>query len=416
MKQNRILAFVMAGGAGNRLQPLTADRCKPAVPFGSRYRIIDFVLSNLINSGIYTNYLLVQYKSQSLIEHIRKAWAISPLLPSQFVAVVPPQGEHWFNGTADAVWQNLALLEKHRPDMVAVFGADHVYRMDISQMVDFHREHQAHASISALPVPLAQASAFGIIDADKDGRIRAFQEKPANPAPMPGQPSHAYASMGNYLFNTDVLIEALRDAHARGETDFGHHILPRLRQTHRVYAYNFADNKVPGVRSYEEPAYWRDVGTVDAYYDANRNVLGAEPRFDVFNPQWPIYSSNYQGPVARILGGEIVNSLLGAGTLVHEGARIHNTILRREAVVEPGAVVEDCIIMDYVRISRGAHLRRAIIDRHNIIAAGERIGLDHAADQTRYKVTPGGVVVVPRGPTDYYARNTRGAGGSGYAE
>jgi glucose-1-phosphate adenylyltransferase len=222
--------------------------------------------------------------------------------------------------------------------------------------------------------------------------------------------------MGNYLFDTEVLLQTLREAHAGGETDFGHHVLPRLRQTHRVYAYDFSTNRVPGVRTYEEQAYWRDVGTVDAYFNAHRDVLGPEPRFDVFNPQWPIFSSNYQGPTAHVLGGEIVNSLLGSGTLVHPETRLCNSILRREAVVEQGAVIEDCIIMDYVLIRRNAHLRRVIVDRHNLIDRGERIGLDNDLDRDRFVVSPSGIVVVPRGRIGFYARDTRGAGGPGYAE
>jgi glucose-1-phosphate adenylyltransferase len=337
-------------------------------------------------------------------------------LPSQFVTVVPPQTQQWFAGTADAVWQNLDLIKEHRPDFVLVLGADHIYRMDLCQMVKSHLERQAQVTVSALPVPLERAAEFGIISVGRDGRILEFQEKPRQPASMPTDPARAYASMGNYLFDTEVLLQTLREAHAGGETDFGHHVLPRLRQTHRVYAYDFSTNRVPGVRTYEEQAYWRDVGTVDAYFNAHRDVLGPEPRFDVFNPQWPIFSSNYQGPTAHVLGGEIVNSLLGSGTLVHPETRLCNSILRREAVVERGAVIEDCIIMDYVLIRRNAHLRRVIVDRHNLIDRGERIGLDNDLDRDRFVVSPSGIVVVPRGRIGFYARDTRGAGGPGYAE
>jgi ADP-glucose pyrophosphorylase len=348
MQNDRIIAFVMAGGQGSRLQPLTTGRSKPSVPFGSRYRIVDFVLSNLVNSQIQTIYLLVQYKSQSLIEHVRKAWTISPLLQNQFVTVVPPQmmaGEHWFQGTADAVNQNINLIEEHRPGLVAVFGADHIYRMDIRQMVDFHRERQADVTIAALPVPLHEASSFGVIVADETGRIQAFEEKPAQPTPMPVNPNMAFASMGNYIFNTDVLIKALHQTQQAGETDFGQHVLPRLLRTHRLFAYDFATNRIPGVQPYETQVYWRDVGNLDAYFEAHRDVLGAEPVFDVFNPEWPIYSSSYQGPVARVLGGQIENTLLGAATLVYPGARLRNSIIRREAVIEEDAVLDECIIM-----------------------------------------------------------------------
>ncbi|MCK7578392.1 MAG: glucose-1-phosphate adenylyltransferase [Chromatiales bacterium] len=419
MQNDRIIAFVMAGGQGSRLQPLTTGRSKPSVPFGSRYRIVDFVLSNLVNSQIQTIYLLVQYKSQSLIEHVRKAWTISPLLQNQFVTVVPPQmmsGEHWFQGTADAVNQNINLIEEHRPGLVAVFGADHIYRMDIRQMVDFHRERRADVTIAALPVPLHEASGFGVIAADETGRIQAFEEKPANPTPMPSNPEMAFASMGNYIFETEVLLQALHETQQAGETDFGQHVLPRLLRTHNLFAYDFATNRIPGVQPYETAVYWRDVGNLDAYFDAHHDVLGAEPVFDVFNPEWPIYSSSYQGPVARVLGGRIENTLLGAATVVHKGASIRNSIIRREAVIEEDVVLEDCIIMDYVRVSRGARLRRVIVDRHNIIEPGDRIGFDRARDAERFQVSPGGVTVIPQGQVGYFARDIRGSGRRGYSE
>nr|WP_281722253.1 glucose-1-phosphate adenylyltransferase [Nitrosomonas nitrosa] len=415
---DKIIAFVMAGGEGKRLNPLSADRCKPAVPFGARYRIVDFVLSNLINSGLSSVYLLVQYKAQELIEHIRKAWVISPLLPSQFVTVVPPEMHKetlQFKGTSDAVYQSLRLIELHQPNIVAVFGADHIYRMDINQMVWFHKEQRADVTIAALPVPLEQASSFGIIDTEADGKVREFQEKPQSPKPMPTDPSRAYASMGNYLFNTEVLVEALYEAHRLGETDFGNHVLPRLIASRRLYAYDFSNNEIPGIKPYEEVGYWRDVGTIDAYFDAHKDVLGENPRFDAFNPQWPIYSSNYQGPVAKILGGEIENSLFGAACVIHKNTRLHNCIVRREAVVEEGAELEDCIIMDYVRIGRNARLRRVIVDRHNVIEANVQLGYDRVADAQKYIVTDGGIVVVPMGKINFFARDSRGHG-PGYAE
>jgi glucose-1-phosphate adenylyltransferase len=416
--REKVMAFVMAGGEGSRLRPLTADRCKPAVPFGSRYRIVDFVLSNLANSDIRSIYLLVQYKPQSLIEHIRKAWTVSALFSEQFVTVVPPQmsQEHMqFGGTADAVYQSLNLMNMHRPDLVAVFGADHIYRMDVRQMVRFHCENEADVTVAALPVPLDQASNFGIIETDAAGKIQGFQEKPAQAKPMPNDPQRAYASMGNYLFSADLLRSALEEAHQRGETDFGHHVLPRLSQTHRVFAYDFSTNVVPGTKPYEEAGYWRDVGTLDTYFEAHMDVLGIEPCFDAFNPQWPIYSSHYQGPTARVIRGALDNVLLGAATIVSD-ATIRNSLLRREVVVEPGAVIEDCVIMDYVRIGAGAKVRHAIIDRHCRIAPGARIGYDHEQDRAAgYHVTEGGLVVLPLGDVRYYAREGYRNGG-GYSE
>lgn len=401
----------MAGGQGARLRPLTDTRSKPAVPFGARYRIVDFVLSNLVNSGISTIYLLVQYKSQSLIEHIRKAWTISPLFPDCFVTVVPPQmqeGASWFQGTADAVCQNLSLIMNHHADLVLIFGADHIYRMDVSQMIDFHLDCRADVTLAALPVPLERASDYGILDVDAEDRVCGFDEKPEHPRPLPADPRRAYASMGNYLFNAGDLLRTLREAHRHKETDFGCHVLPRLLQTHRLFAYDFTRNQVPGLKSYEERAYWRDVGTIDAYFEAHRNTLGGEPDFDLFNPDWPIFSSHYQGPVARVVGGEIDNCLFGAATLIHR-ARVRNSIVRREAVVEEGAQLEDCIIMDYVRIGRGARLRRTIVDRHNLIAGGTCIGFDSDADREHFPVSPGGVVVVPRGRIAFYPRGFRGS-------
>jgi len=399
MKQPKILAFVMAGGEGSRLQPLTVDNSKPSLPFGSRYRIVDFVLSNLLNSGIQAIYMLVQYKSQSLIEHVRKAWVVSPMRNEEFVTVVPPQmmrGGDWFQGTADAVYQNINLIQLHDPDLVVVFGADHIYRMDIQQMVDFHHERAADVTVAALPVPIADASSFGVIAADHAGRVNEFQEKPAHPAPMPSDPTRAYASMGNYLFDAKVLVQALKEANQRGEHDFGHNILPKLKQTHRLFAYDFSTNKVPGTKPYEEIGYWRDVGTLDAYFEAHQDMLGLTPRFDVFNPQWRIFSSNYQGPVARILEAQLHNSVIAAGSMVHL-ASIRNSMIRREVIIEDDVELEDCVIQDYVWIKRGSRLRRVIVGQYNVIEAGSRIGFDPEADRRRYVVTDGGITVVGPG-------------------
>ena len=394
-----ILALVLAGGEGTRLHPLTQHRSKPAVPFGGRFRIVDFVLSNLVNSKIFSIYLLVQYKSQSLIEHIRRSWLLAPIFPEQFIAVVPPQmreGPEWFQGTADAVYQNLGLVEKRSPDLVVVFGADHIYRMDVRQMVSFHLRSHADVSIAALPVPIEGASAFGIIDADQDGSVRNFCEKPSDPSPMPGDPARAFASMGNYIFTTDVLIKALREGHRLGEKDFGKDLLPRLIQTQKVFAYDFCGNRIPGIRASEEQAYWRDVGTIDAYFSAHQDLLGAEPKFDLFNPRWRIGSSNYQGPSPKFLHAELDNSIISAGGLI-KGARIRNSIVRREVFIEDDVELDECVIMDYAVLRKGARLRRTIVDRYNTIEAGDRIGYDADADRRRFTVTDSGIVVVPRG-------------------
>lgn len=395
----KILALVMAGGEGKRLYPLTRERSKPAVPFAGRYRIVDFVLSNLVNSKIFSIYLLVQYKSQSLIEHIRRSWGLAPIFPEQFVTVVPPQmreGPGWFQGTADAVFQNLNLIHQLQPDLVAIFGADHIYRMDVRQMVRFHLDCDADVSVAALPVPLDEACAFGVIESAADGRIRAFHEKSRHPPCMPDDVTRAYASMGNYLFRTETLYASLEEAHRRGEKDFGAHLLPRLCSTHRVYAYNFCANRVPGVRDYEEHGYWRDVGSLDAYYNAHQDLLAPEPKFNLFNPQWRIGSAEYLGPSAKFTHCDIEDSIISSGCLI-KGAKIRRSIVRREVLVEEDVEIDDCIIMDYSIVRRGARLRRVIVDRYNIIDAGSCIGYDLKGDAERHFVSDSGLVVIPKG-------------------
>jgi glucose-1-phosphate adenylyltransferase len=316
----RVLGIVMAGGRGERLHPLTRSRSKAAVPFGARHRIIDYVLSNFVNSGIYALYVLVQYKSQSLIEHVSATWRIGGRLPETFVTVVPPQmrqGETWYQGTADAVYQNLNLIRDFGPDLVAVFGADHIYRMDLRQMIAHHLASRAEVSVATLPVPTAEASSYGIMTAAADGRITAFTEKPRSPEPMPGDPRFALGSMGNYVFSTQVLVDVLREDAARAsDHDFGRTIVPDLLGRHRVFAYNFRQNHVSGVREYEEPAYWRDVGTIPAYYEAQMDLLGRTPAFDLDNPRWPIFARSVEGPPVRIISGDIEDSLFGEGTVV----------------------------------------------------------------------------------------------------
>ncbi|MEW6098093.1 MAG: glucose-1-phosphate adenylyltransferase [Pseudomonadota bacterium] len=393
-----VLAFVMAGGEGSRLHPLTADRCKPSVPFNGKHRIVDFVLSNLVNSEIYSIYLLVQYKSQSLIEHVRQSWTMTRFIPHHFVTVVPPQminGRQWFQGTADAVYQNLHLMESFQPDLVAVFGADHIYRMDVRQMIQFHVRHGADVTVATLPVPLAQTSSFGIANVDERRRIREFVEKPPIAQPMPGKPGYALASMGNYIFDADVLMRELRRAHETGESDFGKHILPRMARTHRLMAYDFHDNVIPGVHPYEEHGYWRDVGTIDAYFQAHFDTLGATPRFRMTNRCWPIYASPDQAESAQIENGVIHHSTIGSGSIIN-GGRLDHAMLRRSVHVEEGAVLEHCIVMERSVIGRGARVRRAIIDEDNHIPPGETIGHDLERDRQRFHVSEGGIVVVPK--------------------
>lgn len=398
MPHPRMLAFVLAGGKGERLYPLTAYRSKPAVPFGGRFRIVDFVLSNLVNSHIYSIYLLVQYKSQSLIEHVRQNWVFSPLVKDHFIAIVPPQmrvGPEWFQGTADAVFQNINLIQDHNPELVIIFGADHIYRMDVRQMVDFHLSRGASVTVAARPVPLEEASSFGVIIADEENRIVGFQEKPERPTPMPGNPSMAYVSMGNYIFNSDVLVEALIRAQKKDQHDFGAHVIPDLVKTGRVYAYDFATNVVPGIRPYEEKAYWRDVGTISSYFSAHMDMLGQRPRFELDNQAWPIHSAVDGGPSVRIFGGEVVNSSIAEGTVIY-GGFIKDSILRSGVVVEEGVSLERCIIMDRVVLKRGCKLKGVIVDKFNVIEEGEEIGFDPKKDRLRYTVDPSRIVVIPR--------------------
>ena len=393
-----VLAFVMAGGEGSRLHPLTANRCKPAVPFNGKHRIVDFVLSNLVNSEIYSTYLLVQYKSQSLIEHVRQSWTMARFIPQHFITVVPPQMRHgpaWFQGTADAVYQNIHLIESMQPDIVAVFGADHIYRMDVRQMIDFHVRSNAHASVATLPVELRECDQFGIVDIDDNHRIVDFKEKPRSTRPMPGSRTHALASMGNYIFNTDVLLRQLKRMHESGETDFGKHILPSMVKTHKLVAYDFATNEIPGTEPYEEHAYWRDVGTIDAYYQAHFDTLGAQPKFRMTNRHWPIYASPDQAESAQIENGRIHRSVVGSGSIV-DGATLDHAMLRRSVMVERDARLEHCIVMERSRIGQGALVRRAIIDQDNDIPPHERIGYDLERDRKRFHVTESGIVVVPR--------------------
>ncbi len=394
-----VLAFVMAGGEGSRLHPLTANRCKPAVPFNGKHRIVDFVLSNLVNSEIYSIYLLVQYKSQSLIEHVRQSWTLARFIPNHFITVVPPQmrnGPEWFQGTADAVYQNIHLIESMQPDIVAVFGADHVYRMDIRQMIDFHLVSNAHASVATIPVPLSECDQFGIVETDHQHRITDFKEKPKTAQPMPGSGTQALASMGNYIFNADVLLQQLKKMHESGDSDFGKHILPGMVKTHKLVAYDFATNTIPGTEPYEEPAYWRDVGTIDAYFQAHFDTLGATPKFRMTNRRWPIYASPDQAESAQIENATIHRSIVGSGSII-DGGTLDHAMLRRSVLVEPNARLEQCIIMERSRIGQGAQVRRCIIDQDNDVPPGEQIGFNLERDRQRFHVTESGIVVVPAG-------------------
>ncbi|MCE5313266.1 MAG: glucose-1-phosphate adenylyltransferase [Nitrospiraceae bacterium] len=398
MAHPKVVAFVLAGGKGERLFPLTVFRSKPSVPFGGRYRIVDFVLSSLINSGIYSIYLLVQYKSQSLIEHVRQNWSFSSVLKDHFVAVVPPQmrmGPEWFQGTADAVFQNVNIIQELNPDIVLIFGSDHIYRMDIQQMIDFHVENDALVTVAARPVPIEQASSFGIISADSQGRITGFQEKPKNPDNIPGDPTRAYCSMGNYLFNKETLINALAKAQKKKQHDFGSHVIPDLVKTGKVFAYDFSNNIIQGADDHEEKSYWRDVGTISAFFDAHMDMLGPKPVFNIDNRVWPLSHSGSEGPPARILNGHIKNSLIANGCVIGR-AKIENCVIRSGVVIEDNVVLKDCIIFDDVVIKKGAKLNRVIVDKLNVIDADEQIGYDDTKDKFRCHIDVSGIRVIPK--------------------
>ncbi|MEW6601184.1 MAG: glucose-1-phosphate adenylyltransferase [Nitrospirota bacterium] len=397
MAYPKVLAMIMAGGRGERLFPLTFERSKPSVPFGGRYRIVDFVLSNLINSQIYSIYLLVQYKSQSLIEYIRENWGLSAVMSNHFVTVVPPQmryGPDWFQGTANAVFQNLNLIRQHKPELVIVFGADHIYRMDIRQMIDYHIECSADVTVAAMPVPIGQASAFGIIDTEESGRIKAFIEKPQNPPPMPNDPTRAYCSMGNYIFNTDALIKGLIQAERNKQNDFGKHVIPNLlNDGNKLFAYDFATNNIAGTRPYEEQGYWRDVGSIKAFWEAHQDMLGEEPLFEINNANWPIRPARNEMPATKIIGGEISNSIIAEGVLINR-SKISNSVIRRGVVIEDGVEIRDSIIMDYVVLKKGCSLNKAIVDSFNIIEEDVHIGYDIKKPYWRAHLDPSGISVI----------------------
>lgn len=399
--------MVMAGGRGERLYPLTRDRAKPAVPFGGKYRIIDFVLSNFVNSGIYSIYVLTQFKAQSLVEHLQEGWQFGGRGEDTFVIPVPAQmrsGLDWYRGTADAVYQNLHLIRRAAPDTVAVFGADHVYKMNIRQMLEYHRAKAAEVTVAALPVRIEEASQFGVMEVDEEGRILGFEEKPETPKPIPGEPERALASMGNYLFGTKLLLEAVHEEASRVQSsyDFGEDILPRLvREGVRVFAYDFRRNSIPTPLKGEEASYWRDIGTIDAYYEANMDLRAIDPSLNLYNRSWPIRTVSYSDPPAKFTfdedwrRGMALNSIVSEGIII-TGSLIRNSVIGRNVRIHSYCLIEEAIIMNRVEIGRGSRIRRAIIDKNVHIPPGTEIGYNIDQDRERYFVSDGGVVVVPR--------------------
>lgn len=405
MMKQKVLGMILAGGKGTRLHPLTLQRAKPAVPFGGKYRIIDFVLSNFVNSGIYSIYVLTQFKSQSLLEHLQEGWQLGGMFRDYFIIPVPAQmrlGEIWYRGTADAIYQNLNLIQNHEPDIVAVFGADHIYCMDISQMISYHVEKGAAVTVAALPVPRSEASSFGVLQIDDNWRIVEFQEKPDDPPPIPGHPDQSLISMGNYLFETITLMkEVEEDASQDTEHDFGKTILPKICKYRRVFAYDFRRNFIPGASKNERNDYWRDVGTIEAFWEANMELKSVTPPLNLYNRRWPIRTVSRSGPPAKFVfndegrRGHAIDSIVSEGCII-SGALVQDSVLGRNVMVHNRAEVRDSFLMDNVVVGEGARIRKAIIDKRVVIPPGAEIGYDLKHDRRHYHVSETGIVVIPR--------------------
>ncbi len=403
----KVLAIVLAGGEGKRLMPLTADRAKPAVPFGGPYRLIDFALSNVVNSGYLKVVVLTQYKSHSLDKHITATWRMSTLL-GNYVAPVPAQqrvGKSWYLGSADAIFQSLNLIHDEHPDIVVVVGADHVYRMDFSQMVEQHQETGAGVTVAAIRQPISLADQFGVIEVDDTDqrKIGQFLEKPKNAKGLPDAPDEVLASMGNYVFDADVLVDAVTSDHDLEGTkhDMGGDIVPAFVNKGEGYVYDFKNNDVPGATE-RDRGYWRDVGTIDAYFEANMDLISIHPVFNLYNYEWPIYTTTGFLPPAKFVHGhgdrvgEALNSSVSPGCVI-SGAQVHGSVLAPRVKVHSYATIVDCVILDAVEIGRYATIRRSIIDKYTVIHEHAKIGIDHDHDRARgFHVTESGIVVVPR--------------------
>jgi glucose-1-phosphate adenylyltransferase len=407
LSRRNVLTMILAGGMGERLYPLTRDRAKPAVPFGGRYRIIDFVINNFINSGFFKIKILTQFKSTSLIEHITRTWRLVPEI-GQYVDVVPAQmrkGPFWFRGTADAVFQNLELIFDERPDLICVFGGDHIYKMDVNQMLQEHLANEADLTIATIPVPLSEAKHFGIVEIDEDFRVTGFVEKPKEGAKtIPGRPDMVLASMGNYIFDARVMIDVLqRNALRDSAHDFGKEIIPDMYPRMKVYAYDFAKNFIPGEEGYNQ-GYWRDVGTVDAYFEASMDLVAVTPLFNLYNPLWPIVSAPMHLPPAKFVFADAQSQRIGIATdsLVSDGSiisggTINRCVLHPRVRIHSYADIDESILMDGVDVGRHSKIRRTIIDKGVRIPPHTTIGYDLEEDRQRFTVTDSGIVVVPKG-------------------
>ena len=402
----KVLGLVLAGGEGKRLAPLTRDRAKPAVPFGANYRLIDFVLSNLVNANCLRIAVLTQYKSHSLDRHLAQTWRLSPIF-NNYVMSVPAQmrtGKRWFEGSADAILQNMNLILDDRPDYVYVFGADHIYRMDPAQMLRQHIDTGAGVTIAGIRVPRNEAFRYGVLQANEDGRIAKFEEKPQSARGLPDNPEEVLASMGNYIFSTKVLVEAVRsDAEDRNSNhDMGGDIVSKAVEARHAFVYDFAHNRVPGATD-RDKGYWRDVGTLDSYYESNMDLVSVHPVFNLYNDQWPIHTWYPSLPPAKFVfdedgrRGHAVDSLVSAGALI-AGGTVRGCVVSPSVVVHSGALVEHCVLMDGADIGRGAIVRRAIIDKNVVIPPGCHVGVDTEDDRSRgFTISEGGTVVIGKG-------------------
>ena len=400
-QRRKVLAIVLAGGEGKRLMPLTADRAKPAVPFGGSYRLVDFVLSNLVNAGFLQVCVLTQYKSHSLDRHITTTWQLSNLL-GNYITPVPAQqrlGPRWYTGSADAIFQSMNLISDADPEYILVFGADHVYRMDPQQMLDAHIESGADVTVAGIRVPKDQASGFGIIETGTDGQtISRFLEKPSDPPTIPGSPSECFASMGNYVFTRAALVEALTTDAADPASihDMGTNIIPMLVERGTARVYDFADNTVVGATD-RDRGYWRDVGTLDSYHDAHMDLVSVLPIFNLYNEHWPILTHLPPlAPAKFVQGGTAHDSIVGAGSII-SGAHVRSSVVAHDVHVDDGAYVDGAVLMPGVRIGRGAVVRRAILDKNITIPAGVQIGVDFERDRQLYTVSDNGIVVLGKG-------------------
>lgn len=403
--QPKLITMVLAGGEGKRLYPLTADRAKPAVPFGGVYRLIDFVLSNLVNGGYRKIAVLTQYKSHSLDRHLALGWRLSSVLDN-YVTPVPAQmrrGPHWFAGSADAIFQNFNILTDEQPDHVLVFGADHIYRMDPRQMVTAHLDSGAGVTVAGIRVPIAEASSFGVMEVGDNNKIASFLEKPSDPKPAPDDPTVAFVSMGNYIFDAKVLRDVITSDANWDESahDLGADIVPQLVEAGSAVAYDFTTNEVPG-QVERERGYWRDVGTIDAYFEANMDTTAVDPIFSFYNRSWPIFTYRPPLPPAKFVldedgrRGAAIESIVGAGVIV-SGATARRSILSSDVHIHSYALVEDCVLLDGVEIGRNATVTRAIIDKNVVVPPGAQIGVDLATDRERFTVTDSGIVLIGKG-------------------